>query len=226
MPEKLRALMLTAALTIAMTAGTSHMPVSAQAVGTIAGVVTLEPPPPPRRSANRYPGAATTAHQVQQVPAVVYLEGQIPGAPPGRAGTTRSMMQQDTAFVPAAVAVPVGGTVEFPNGDPFFHNVFSYSSTQRFDLGRYPEGQSKEVQFDRPGVVSVFCEVHDFMRGAIIVTENAYAAVVADDHTFSIEGVPEGEHTVVFWHPDYEEMRQSLVVTSGGTARVEVELRR
>lgn len=194
-------------------------------VGAIEGVVTLEPPPPPRRTANRYPGGRQVAHEVQQVPPVVYLVGEIASAAPA-AGASPTMMQKDTAFFPAAVAVAVGGTVVFPNGDPFFHNVFSYSSAKRFDLGRYPEGESKEVSFDEPGVVSVFCEVHDFMRGAIVVTENPFHAVVAEDGTFRIEGVPDGEHTIAFWHPDTETTEQTVVVTGGQTNRIEVELKR
>jgi plastocyanin len=193
-------------------------------VGVIEGVVMLEPPPPPRRTANRYPGGRQIAHAVQQIPPVVYLLGDMGGAT--TSGPNPSMMQKDTAFLPAAVAVPVGGTVVFPNGDPFFHNVFSYSTAKRFDLGRYPEGESKEVTFDEPGVVSVFCEVHDFMRGAIVVTENPFHAVTARDGTFRIEGVPEGEHTIAFWHPDTETIERTIVVTNGATTRIEVELKR
>jgi len=193
--------------------------------GTIVGRVTLEPPPPPRRSANRYPGGPAEAHAIQQLPPFVYLAGPVAGASTG--GSARvTMTQQDTAFVPSVLAVRAGGSVAFPNGDPFFHNVFSYSSAQRFDLGRYPQGESKSVTFPEPGIVEVFCEVHEFMRGAIIVTENPYHAVVASDGTFRIEGIPPGEHTLTIWHPDHRPLEQRVVVTSGGTARVEVELRR
>jgi hypothetical protein len=98
------------------------------------------------------------------------------------------MTQRDTTFVPSVVAVRAGGTVDFPNGDPFFHNVFSYSSAQRFDLGRYPQGESKSVTFDEPGIVELFCEVHEFMRGAVVVTENPFHAVVAEDGRFPTIG--------------------------------------
>lgn len=194
--------------------------------GTISGTVTLEPPPPPRRSANRYPGAATASNKIQQLPAVVYLRGSIPGAAPAGYATNAVMTQRDTTFAPSVIALRAGGTVAFPNDDPFFHNVFSYGGPKDFDLGRYPAGQSKEETFDKPGIVEVFCEVHDFMRGAIVVTENPYHAVVAEDGTFSIAGVPAGEYTLVIWHADYKESELSVRVTDGGNTRIEVELRR
>lgn len=198
-----------------------HLP-----TGSISGTVTLEPPPPPRRSANRYPGAPQASQTVQQLPAVVYLQGRIAGAPPAGYVANPDMMQQDTAFVPSTVALQVGGEVSFPNSDPFFHNVFSYSSAKRFDLGRYPEGESKVVTFDEPGVVEVFCEVHDFMRGAIIVTENPYHAVVDEAGNFSIAGVPAGEYTLVAWHADHRMVERTVTVTDGSDTRIEVELRR
>lgn len=198
----------------------------AQAVGVIEGRVTLDQPPAPRRSANRYPGGAAEAHAIQQLPAIAYLVGRIAGGASSAPAGPATMTQRDTAFVPSVVAVQAGGAVSFPNGDALFHNVFSYSSAQRFDLGRFPQGESKSVTFSEPGIVEVFCEVHEFMRGAVIVTENPFHAVVASDGRFRIAGVPEGEHTIAFWHPDHEPVEQRVVVTAGGTTRLEVELRR
>lgn len=214
------------ASTLALGAALLVMPdgsASAQS-GAIEGTVALEPPPPPRRTANRYPGATSAPERVQQVPAVVYVVGAVEGAAP-RAGQAQ-MVQQDTAFTPSALVVPVGGAVEFPNADPFFHNVFSYSSTQRFDLGRYPQGQSKSVTFDETGVVSVFCEVHDKMRGVVIVTENPYHAVVGDDGSFRIEGIPPGEHRVAFWSADHRPVQRTITVRAGETSGIDVELNR
>lgn len=218
---------------VLLTAASSGAPATRDAepapprVGTISGTVTLEPPPPPRRSANRgYTGSGSASHAVQRLPAVVYLKGAVAGAPPLAAGSERVMAQRDTAFVPSGLAVTVGSTVSFPNQDPFFHNVFSYSSAKRFDLGRYPEGETKEVAFDEPGVVELLCEVHDFMRGVIVVTENPYHAVVGEDGAFSIPGVPAGEHTVVFWHADHDTVERTIAVTDGAETRVGVELRR
>lgn len=208
----------------AFAAGGAEPAQTQQGEGTILGRVVLEAQPLPRRTANRYPGGSTAAHPIQQLPPVAYLVGPVAGAPGGGARVT--MAQQDTAFVPAVVVVRAGGAVTFPNGDPFFHNVFSYSSALRFDLGRYPQGESKSVTFPQPGIVEVFCEVHEFMRGAIVVTENPFHAIVAADGSFRMTGVPAGEHTIAFWHPDHRPLEQRVAVAAGGTTRVEVELRR
>lgn len=196
--------------------------VSGLPTGTITGRVVLEPPPPPRRVA-RGRGYQQTSEFIQQLPAVVYVRGAFGG---GSTPTDVVMTQRDTAFVPGVVALTVGGTVSFPNEDPFFHNVFSYSEAKRLDLGRYPQGDSKSEVFGEVGIVEVFCEVHEEMRGAIIVTENPYHAVVDEDGNFSITGVPAGEHTVVFWSADHSPLERTVSVPDGGSARIEVELSR
>jgi plastocyanin len=196
-----------------------------RAGGVIEGLVTLEALPPPRKTASRYPGGKAEAHEVQTLPALAYLVGPVAGA---RAASNAhpTMMQRDTTFVPSVVAVPVGGTVAFPNGDPFFHNVFSYSSAKRFDLGRYPQGESKDVTFPEAGIVEVFCEIHDFMRGAILVTENPYYAVVGADGSFRITDVPPGKYKLAFWQPDHRPLQQDVAVSDGDTTWVSVELER
>jgi plastocyanin len=197
--------------------------VHAQAVGRIEGRVQLRERPA-RRTPNRYPGGAGgAARPVQTIPTVVYLEGAIPSAVPAGARSA-TIAQRDTAFAPGAVVIPVGGSVVFPNEDPFFHNVFSYSTAERFDLGRYPRGESKTVEFDQPGVVRVYCEVHESMRAAVVVTENPFHTIVADDGTFTLTGVPAGVHQLVVWHVDLGEARAEVRVTAGATARVDLTL--
>jgi plastocyanin len=199
-------------------------PGGAQSGGAVEGTVRVELPAP-RRSAGRYPGAVPAAHAVQQVPAVVYIEGPVAGARAVAGMPVPVMAQEDTAFVPTALAVEVGTTVRFPNQDGFFHNVFSYSAPARFDLGRYPRGDAKDVTFDEPGVVKVYCEVHEFMRAVIVVTENPYHAVADEGGRFRIQGVPAGTYTLVLWHPDLEPREQQITVSDGGTVRVEATLR-
>ena len=192
-------------------------------VGAIEGSVTLHLRPP-RRSASRYPGGAAQSHAVQPLPAVVYLEGPVPGVPTGTPGARHTLAQRDTAFAPGALVVQLGATIVFPNHDTFFHNVFSYSNAARFDLGRYPQGESKEVRFDEPGIVKVYCEVHEFMRAVVVVTENPFHAVVDAEGAFTLEGVPAGTYTLVAWHPDVDAVRETVVVSEGATTRVDLEL--
>lgn len=202
-------------------AGPTH--VTAQSTGVIQGRVQWEDPPPPRRSANRYPGGRAATHAIQRLPAVVYLVGSVGGA----GGSAEAVMtQQDTTFVPSVAFVRPGGSVAFPNHDPFQHNVYSYSSVGTFDLGRQNPGTSAAETFAEPGIVEVFCEVHDFMRGAVIVTENPYNAIVGSDGSFRLTAVPPGEYTIAFWHPEHEPLEQSVSVSGGATATVQVQLRR
>jgi plastocyanin len=196
-------------------------PLAAQ-TGSIAGRVELEVQAA-RRTADRYGGTTAASQEVQPVPAVVYLVGSVAGSsPPSR---PVEMIQKDSAFTPAAVVVGVGSSVDFPNEDPFFHNVFAYSEARRFDLGRYPQGESKSVDFPEPGVVDVYCEVHDVMRGVIIVTENPFYALVGVDGSFRIDGVPAGTYQVSIWSADHQGQEQTVTVTDGETTRVDVELR-
>lgn len=219
----LRTLLLGIAVILAGIAIDIPRDAAAQTTGTISGTVS---PSAPRRTANRYPGGAQAPNRVQPVPAVMFLKGRVEGPPPPGWVAAPRILQKDTTFSPAAVVVTVGGTVAFPNDDPFFHNVFSFSGTKRFDLGRYPEGESKDVVFDRPGTVEVFCEVHAFMRGVIVVTESPYHAIAGPDGRFRMDGVPPGTYTLVAWHPDHEALEQQVKVTAGADTRVEVELRR
>lgn len=191
------------------------------AAGAIAGRVVLERRVP-RRVTSRYAGGAPVVRTVEPVPAVVLVHGAIGAAEPPAAPPR--IAQQDTTFRPPVLIVPVGGTVEFPNEDPFFHNVFSFSRAKRFDLGRYPEGESKSVVFDEPGVVEVYCEVHKWMRAAVVVVENPFHATVAEDGRFRIDGVPAGRHRLTVWEFDHGQATVEVEVPSDGVARVEVTL--
>ena len=192
-------------------------------LATIEGRVTGAPPAQPR-VASRYPGAGGgAAHLAGAVPRVAYLTGPIAGARPSASARPR-MVQQDTAFQPALLMVPLGGSVEFPNQDPFFHNVFSYSAPKRFDLGRYPRGESRTVTFDRPGVVKVFCEIHQWMRSAVVVVENPFHAQVAADGRFSIPNVPAGQYRLTVWDFDRGPRVVNVTVPTTGAVRVDVRM--
>jgi len=188
--------------------------------GVIAGEVRVARTPP-RRTAERYAGAVPSAERpVQEVPAVVYLEG----APAARAASRHRsrLVQKDTTFVPGALVVEVGTTVEFPNADPFFHNVFSYSKPKRFDLGRYPQGESKSVRFDAPGIVKIYCEVHRSMRALLVVVESPYHTVVDERGRFSIPDVPPGRYELVVVDGERGTRTVDVTVTAGRTTNLTV----
>lgn len=153
---------------------------------------------------------------------VVYLETAPQPAfetpPPGRA----VLDQRNETFVPPVVAVTVGSTVEFPNSDRVYHNVFSLSKPRRFDLGRYPRGQSRSVVFDRPGVVRVFCEIHSHMSAYVLVFAHRFFAVTDAEGRYRLEGVPPGGYTLALWNDGAVRARRDVRVESGGTVELDI----
>jgi plastocyanin len=131
--------------------------------------------------------------------AVVYFETAPKGAFEDREAGRARMDQRNESFVPHLLAITVGTTVDFPNNDRTYHNVFSLSKGQRFDLGRYAAGHSKAVRFDHPGVVRVFCDIHSHMNAFILVFNHRFFSVTDPDGNYEIDGVPPGTYTLVAW---------------------------
>ena len=96
--------------------------------------------------------------------------------------------------MPHVLAIVAGTTVDFPNNDATYHNVFSLSKTKPFDLGRYAGGRSKAVRFDRPGIVRVFCDIHSHMSAFILVFAHRYFAVTDDEGRYRLDDVPPGTY--------------------------------
>lgn len=111
-------------------------------------------------------------------------------------GPVASIAQKGRKFIPDLVAITVGQSVSFPNGDPFLHNVFSQSPARKFDLGSFKKGESKDKQFPTAGVVDVYCNIHPEMAATILVLPNNRHTRAAPDGSFTIEGVPAGRWTV------------------------------
>jgi plastocyanin len=171
--------------------------------------------------------AGTITGAVKVVPArdssnaVVYLD-KIPNKvfePPQK---PLVLDQINLTFVPHVLPVLSGTTVAFPNSDEVRHNVFSPSPPKRFNLGTYPRGVTRTVTFDKPGDVALLCNVHAEMSAYVIVVETPYFAVTGKDGSFTIPGVPPGEHTVKAWH---EKAKPAIVkVTVKGEEEVALNL--
>ena len=110
------------------------------------------------------------------------------------------MIQKDKMFTPHVLAVPVGGSVSFPNLDPIFHNAFSNFNGQIFDVGLYKPGSSRTVAFKRAGIVRVFCNIHPQMSAVIVVLDTPYFAVSNKAGAFEIADVPPGEYQLHVFH--------------------------
>ena len=170
------------------------------------------------RAVNRRDAGSTP--EIKNV--VVYLkDAQYRGALP----TTRvAITQEHEAFTPRVVAITRGSTVEFPNADPFFHNVFSLSGPATFDLGRYPQGQSRLRAFTRAGLVKVFCHIHSHMSATILVLDHPYFVVPNLDGTFTLPQVPSGRYTIVGWHERIGEQSAAIEVGTGRAVTIDLAL--
>jgi plastocyanin len=110
------------------------------------------------------------------------------------------LVQKDKSFHPPLVVIPVGGKVEFPNRDPFFHNVFSLFEGKRFDLGLYESGTTRFVQFDKPGISFIFCNIHAEMSAVVIAVATPYYAISNAKGEITFPEVPPGRYDVQVFH--------------------------
>lgn len=153
--------------------------------------------------------------------AVVYLE-KVPGTPPQQKNAT--IRQREKQFDPPLTIVVKGTTVDFPNEDKIFHNVFSVSRPARFDLGLYKSGTQKSVEMKRAGVVDVYCNIHPEMVAKVKVLDNAYYTITGADGSFTIDGVPAGEYPIVAWLQTGDEVRGTVKIEAGKTAEVKLDV--
>jgi plastocyanin len=144
--------------------------------------------------------------------AVVWVEG--PRVKPAASGATVTM--KGKAFAPRVVVVPVGGTVEFPNQDSIFHNVFSVSGENRFDLDLYKRPKSGAWTARVPGLVRVYCNIHPQMSAFVLVRDNPFWARPDPGGVFEIADVPAGAWVLKAWHERTGEVSQALAVPDAG----------
>jgi plastocyanin len=190
------------------------------AAGTIRGRVDVKTAvaPEPQRPDIGALGMSAAPGPTDRRRSVVYLETAPRAAFDAREEPHARMDQRNESFVPHVLAIVAGTTVDFPNDDRTYHNVFSLSKAKSFDLGRYATGKSKSVRFDHPGIVRVFCDIHSHMSAFILVFAHRYFAVSDDEGRFRLENVPPGNYTLTVWNETIrgEAPKRSVTIPEGG----------
>jgi plastocyanin len=192
--------------------------------GDITGAISITPAQPQAMKPIRgvYRGPAQPSAQKHAIPpakAIVYIDGL---AAPANTNTPNHYVinQEGLQFIPNLLPVLVGDIVQFPNNDDVYHNAFSYSKPNSFDLGRYPKGKSKSAILKHPGVVQVFCEIHSHMRAVILVLENPWFTVAENDKPFTIPNVPAGDWQLKIWFSRQDIQTLPVTVPQEGTVTV------
>jgi plastocyanin len=178
--------------------------------------VVKAPPPKPAATTGNIVGKVTGAPD-----AIIYVDDIVTTA-----RGTATMKQENKTFTPAVLVVQKGTTVQFPNLDAFFHNVFSVTPDNSFDLGSYRQGETKAVTMSKPGVVNVYCNMHPQMVGHILVVPNGNYVRAGKDGFFRLSNVPSGHHRVVAWAPDSKPVTAEADVSDAEAVTVELELKR
>ena len=203
-------------------------PLRASAPGIVRGRVEIRRPlePAPQR-----PGVSELGHDPLYQPgdwrrAVVYFESAPQPAFEDTGEMRATLSQEHESFVPHLLAIRAGTTVDFPNLDPVYHNVFSLSKTRTFDLGRYAKGRSKSIRFDEPGIIRVFCDIHSQMSAFILVFAHRFFAVTDDQGRYRIERVPAGTYMLTAWYEGVAQQSRAVTIPAeGGTVDLDFTLR-
>jgi plastocyanin len=200
----------------------SSLPASLLAGAAVEGRVELPKSRSAPVQAKRYQIVTKAGVLSTQPPlAVVYIDGNFsrPASLP-----TKEVAQRDLTFVPALLPIEVGTKVEFPNLDDQYHNIFSYSPVKRFDLGRYrPEERPiPSVIFDKPGLVTLRCDIHEHMRGLILVLNTPYFVMTDTAGRFRLDRLPPGHYTLKAWIDSRTTREKPVELRDGQTLHVDL----
>jgi plastocyanin len=210
-------------LLVASLAGAGPLAPGSNGGGIIEGRVDVRPGSFPVEASPRVSdlGAGAYPPAPDRRESIVYLESAPQAAFEERPRAHAVMDQRNEAFVPYALPIMVGTTVDFPNRDRTFHNVFSLSRVRSFDLGRYPRGESKSVRFDRPGVVRLFCEIHSRMSAYILVFAHHFFAATDTEGRYRIDAVPAGSYELSVWTDGRVRETRAVRVSAGGAVEAD-----
>jgi plastocyanin len=198
--------------------------------GSLTGTLTVTAPARKVHSApsnnseygNESSGPAPETHTLPEE-VVLYLK-KVPGhyTPPKK---HVQLDQHFLQFTTRVVPILKGTTVDFTNNDPVYHNVFTNSQENKFDLGRKKQGEKSSVKFTHAEVpVKVFCEVHNSMKAYILVLDNPYFTKCGPGQHFKIKGIPPGTYTLVAWHDLWEPVEQKVTIKKGKNAIVDIAM--
>lgn len=197
------------------------MVAAAQSPASAEGTVALPKPSAQAKFNPRYAAQAGALLPPEPPTAVVFLEGAPLPANDPAATNTVAMLQKGMQFGPGLIAVRKGTRVEFPNGDDFYHNVFSYSKAKKFDLGRFLKDEKPPaVTFDQPGVVKLYCEIHEHMRGTVVVLDTPYFVKTDTNGVYRLAGLPAGQFKLKAWIDEKTVREQTVDLKPDATARV------
>jgi len=174
----------------------------AAAIGSLGAYLGAQPTDVTAEARVKLVGSSKTSDHHTNEGVVLWLtpvDTPVPRQLPGTSGNHLQLAQKNKQFVPHLLAVQVGSTVDFPNLDPFFHNVFSQFNGKRFDLGLYESGSSRRVHFDRPGVSYIFCNIHPEMSAVVVSVPTPYFAVSSAAGSLSIRDVAPGSYMMHVW---------------------------
>jgi plastocyanin len=198
------------------------IPASLFAGATVEGRVELPQSRSAPVQAKRYEIVTKAGVLSTQPPlAVVYLEGNFPRP---ASLPTKEVEQKDLTFIPGLLPIEVGTKVQFPNLDDQYHNIFSYSPAKRFDLGRYrPEERPiPSVMFDKAGLVTLRCDIHEHMRGLILVLDTPYFVMTDRAGHFRLDKLPAGHYTLKAWIDSRTTREKPIDLKDGQTVHVDL----
>ena len=194
--------------------------VGGEAAGVSEPIVTMtpmEPEPPMKVAPTLFAVSGVVAGGGSHGPggSVIVLRRTDGTTPKPRPTRVKAVLQKDKRFVPHVLAVPVGATVEFRNDDELFHNVFSLSKPNDFDLGLYKSGAQREQVFGTPGPVQLLCNIHASMNGWLYVSDSPWFAQADASGRFTVKNVPPGQYELEVWHEWSTQVVKQAVKVSG-----------
>ncbi len=207
-----KALLLIAALTSLFPATPA-----ARAQSSVKGAIALPAAKKSAVTSQRYANIAGKVGLPKGKAGVVWVEGDFSGVadkPPATVELGQRNFQFDVYVLP----VRVGTKVVFPNHDEAYHNVFSYSKAKRFDLGRYLKNETQPAEvFDKPGVVKLYCEIHEHMNAVIVVVDSPFFTATDEEGNFTLSGIPAGSYTLKAWLGKKKIVEKAVTLKDGET---------